>query len=79
MCSTIHFFLYIIIFVTLTSLHYIIVSTYLDLSLMLSWRGGNLLSCGGDVAGDPFAEPHDEEPEFEEDIELVLCLFDGIP
>ena len=77
MCSTIHFLVHNNI--CDNSKFYIIVSTYLDLSLMLSWRGGNLLSCGGDVAGDPFAEPHDEEPEFEEDIELVLCLFDGIP
>ena len=48
---------------------------YLDLSRMLTCLGGSLLSCGGEVAG----EPQLDEPEFEEDIELVLCLFEGIP
>ena len=41
---------------------------------MLTCLGGNLLSCGGDVAG----EPQLDDPELEEDIELVLCR-DGIP
>lgn len=42
---------------------------------MLTCLGGNLLSCGGEVAG----EPQLDEPELEEDIELVLCLFEGMP
>ena len=47
-------------------------SSYLDLSLILSCLGGNLLSVGGDVAGEPAEDPQDEDPELEEDIELVL-------
>ena len=46
---------------------------------MLICRGGILLSWGGDVAGDAPEEPHEDEPELDEDIELVLCLLDGIP
>lgn len=53
--------------------------TYLDLSLMLICLGGILLSWGGEVAGDAPEEPHEDEPELDEDIELVLCLLDGIP
>ena len=33
---------------------------------------------GGELAGDPPEEPQEEDPECEEDIELVLCR-DGIP
>ena len=33
---------------------------------------------GGELAGDPPEEPQEEDPEWEEDIELVLCR-DGIP
>ena len=54
-------------------------SSYLDLSLILSCLGGNLLSVGGDVAGEPAEDPQDEDPELEEDIELVLWRLDGIP
>jgi len=45
---------------------------------MLSCLGGSLVSCGGELAGDAPDEPQDEDPELDEDIELVLCL-DGIP
>ena len=45
---------------------------------MLSCLGGSLVSFGGELAGDAPEEPHDEDPELDEDIELVLCL-DGIP
>lgn len=37
----------------------------LDLSRMLTCLGGSLLSCGGEVAG----EPQLDDPELEEDIE----------
>ena len=52
--------------------------SYLDRSRMLSCLGGSLLSCGGELAGDPPEDPHDEDPELEDDMELVLCR-DGIP
>ena len=52
--------------------------TYLDLSRMLSCLGGSFVSCGGEFAGEAPEEPHDEEPELDEDIELVLCR-EGIP
>ena len=29
--------------------------------------------------GDPIEDPQEEEPEFVDDIELVLCLDAGIP
>jgi hypothetical protein len=46
---------------------------------MLICLGGILLSWGGEVAGDAPEEPHDDDPEFDEDMELVLFLLDGIP
>ena len=46
---------------------------------MLSCLGGSLLSHpGGELEGEAPEDPQDEEPELEEDIELVLCR-DGIP
>ena len=47
-------------------------SSYLDLSLILSCLGGILLSLGGEVAGDPAEEPQDEDPELDDDMEFVL-------
>ena len=52
--------------------------TDLDLSRMLTCLGGSLASCcGGEVAGDREAEPQLLEPECEEDMELVRCLWPG--
>ena len=56
-----------------------IFSSYLDLSLMLTCLGGILVSEGGDVAGDPWDDPQELDPECEDDMELVLWRFDGIP
>ena len=46
---------------------------------MLICLGGSLLSWGGEVAGDAPEDPQDDDPELEEDMELVLWRLFGIP